>query len=154
MAYAENTEVSVEKSIGEIIGLIKKAGADRIAQVEEPHGFAIQFFLHDRMLRFRITWPKIEDVPQRAGNGVWRDAGQRARILEQRKKQRARALLLVIKAKLESVESGVETFEEAFLANVVMPDGKTVGDYTLPAIAESYSTGRMPSLMLPAPEKP
>jgi hypothetical protein len=148
MAYAENTEIAAEKSVAEIIGLIKKGGAERIGQIEEPAGFAIQFFLNDRMLRFRIRWPTIADVPQRTGNGQWRDDRKRAAIAEQRKKQRARALLLVIKAKLESVESGVETFEEAFLANVVMPDGKTVGELTLPAIATSYRDGKQPPLLL------
>jgi hypothetical protein len=149
MAYAETTEIAVEKSVAEIIGLIRRGGADRIAQIEEPSGFAIQFFLAGRMLRFRIRWPSIVDVADRVGNGPYRDARKRASIVEQRKKQRARALLLVIKAKLESVESEVETFEEAFLANIVMPDGQTVGDQALPVIDIAYRDGRQPALLLP-----
>ena len=54
---------------------------------------------------------------------------------------------MVIKAKLESVESGIETFEQAFLANVVLPGGTTVGDYMTPQIAESYRTGQMPPML-------
>jgi hypothetical protein len=150
MAYAETTEIAVEKSVAEIIGLVRKGGADRIAQVEEPAGFAIQFFLNDRMLRFRIRWPTFDEVPQRLGNGQWRDDRKRLAALEQRKKQRARALLLVIKAKLESVESQVETFEEAFLANIVMPEGQTVGDMALPVIATAYLDGRQLQMLLPS----
>jgi hypothetical protein len=126
MAYAARTEVPLERSIGEVVKLLKKAGADRIAQAEEPGQFAIQCFLAERLLRFSIIIP---DGPQA-------------------RRQRGRALLLVIKAKLESIESGVETFEQAFLANVVMPDGKTVAEHTLPRIADAYE-GRatMPLLL-------
>ena len=35
---------------------------------------------------------------------------------------------LVIKAKLEAVEAGVTTFEQEFLANMVLPDKTTVSD--------------------------
>lgn len=132
MSYAERTEVSVQKSLNQIATMAKKAGAQRIAQAEIEDGFAVQFFLHDRMLRFRVP------VPAPTVRGA-----------EQKVRQRARALHLVIKAKLESVETGVETFEEAFLANVVMPDGKTVAELSLPLIAQAYSDGRTPPLMLP-----
>jgi hypothetical protein len=57
---------------------------------------------------------------------------------------RWRALLLVIKAKLESVESGIATFEEEFMAQIVLPDDQTVGQWVLPEVARIYETGRMP----------
>lgn len=145
MAYAEGTSVPVERSMGEIVALVKKAGAQRIAQAETEDGFAIQFFLSDRMLRFRVAVPP---TPTMRGCVAMTPAEQE-RALRRRMMQRARALLLVIKAKLESVESGVETFEEAFLANVVMPDGRTVAEHTLPTIAQSYLDGRQPPLLLP-----
>lgn len=153
MAYAENTEVSIEKSVAEIVGLIKRAGANRIAQVEEPGVIAFQFFLKDRMLRFKVQLPSPSDVAEwNERNHQYRSAEQRVKIAQQRQRQRARALLLVIKAKLESVESGVETFEEAFLSNIVTPDGDTVGDWLIPQIAQAYLTGRVPTRLLPAPE--
>lgn len=126
MVYAARTEVQLVQSIAEVVKTLKKFGADRIAQAEEPERIAIQCFLQDRLLRFTINLP---DGPQA-------------------RRQRGRALLLVIKAKLESIESGVETFEQAFLANVVMPDGQTVGDKALPAIEHAYATGATPQLML------
>lgn len=42
-----------------------------------------------------------------------------------------RCLFLTLKAKLESVHSGIETFDEAFLAHIVTPGG-TVGDQVIP----------------------
>lgn len=148
MAYAENTTVSIEKSISEIVALIKKAGANRIAQMEEPGRLAMQFFLNDRLLRFEVAMPSIETIPTR--NAAHRELTlmQRQAKLEQRHMQRARALLLVIKAKLESVESEIETFDAAFLANIVTPGGPTVGQWLIPQIEEGYRIGKMPTQLL------
>lgn len=148
MAYAENTEVSVDKSIGEIVALIRKAGADRVAQVQEPGFIAIQFFLKDRLLRFKIVLPSIAEGPQRDHYGYALSPEQKLKKQVQRHRQRARALLLVIKAKLESVESDVETFEEAFLANIVTPGGATVADWLIPQIEEGYRIGKMPTQLM------
>lgn len=52
-----------------------------------------------------------------------------------------------MKAKLEAVAAGISTIEQEFLAWVVMPDGSTVGELAIPAIAESYRTGRTPNLL-------
>lgn len=71
---------------------------------------------------------------------------------------RWRTLLLCLKAKLESVESGIETFEDAFLAQIVMPDGGTVAEHVRPRIAEAYAANTMqpllPPPLLPRPPGP
>lgn len=151
MAYAEGTTVPVEKSIGEIIGIIKRAGATRVAQMEEPEGFTVQFFLADRMIRFRVALPTLEDVPIRRADHRMRTPAERAAKRDQMQRQRARALLLVIKAKVESIESQVETFEEAFLANVVMADGKTLYERVREPIALEYQSGQPSIGLLEAP---
>jgi hypothetical protein len=71
---------------------------------------------------------------------------------EQACRSRWRALFLCIKAKLESIESGIETFEDAFLAHIQMPDGKTVAEHVKPNIAIAYQTNPMQPL-LPAPSR-
>jgi hypothetical protein len=150
MAYAETTTVAVEKSIAEIVTLVKRAGAERVAQAEEPNSFAIQFFLEGRMIRFRVKLPGIETIPDRKGTGPYRDGVKRRELLAGVHRQRARALLLVVKAKLESVESEVETFEEAFLANIVMSDGSTVYERISAPIAVEYERGT-PQMLLEGP---
>jgi hypothetical protein len=55
--------------------------------------------------------------------------------------RRWRALCLVIKAKLEAVQSGISEFEDEFLANIVLPTGETVLSSIRPRIAEMYKTG-------------
>lgn len=75
---------------------------------------------------------------------------------EQAVRQRWRALALVIKAKLEAIASEISTFDDEFLANIVLPDGSVTGDWMRPQVAEVYRTGTMPALlpMLPPPETP
>lgn len=150
MAYAENTSIPVEKTIADIVAMLKKAGASSTGQHETDKEIWIFFQLSDRFVRFRVTLMTAYTGPRYAGNGREINAGN---WIAQRNRQRARALMLVIKAKLESVESSVETFEEAFFANVVMADGATVYERARQAIALEYDTGRVQSaqLMLGAP---
>ncbi|NLS26219.1 hypothetical protein S2M10_12000 [Sphingomonas sp. S2M10] len=141
MAYAERTEVAFERSIAEIVGMLRRAGAASIAQVEEPRQFTIQFVLDERLVRFRVDLPTLDDAPTTDGRGSRLNATRREAKVGQVIRQRGRALMLVIKAKLESVESNVETFEQAFLANVVMANGETVYDRLAEPIAREYRLG-------------
>jgi hypothetical protein len=154
MAYAENTTVPVEKSLTEIVTLIKKAGGVRIAQMEDVDALAVQFFLSERMLRFRVPVPTADDIDKH-DNGKHRyielPLSARQQKADRVRRQRARALLLVIKAKLESVESGVETFDEAFLPNIVMSDGATVWDRVGKPIALEYQSGKPMPFLLEGP---
>lgn len=46
-----------------------------------------------------------------------------------------RCMFLTLKAKLESVHSGIETFDEAFMPHIMTPNG-TVGDQVLPQMKQ------------------
>lgn len=153
MAYAETTSVPFEKSIMEIMTLIRRAGAEQVGQMEDPRWFAVQFTLGNRMIRFLVPFPSIEEMPKYDGRRATLSQEKRKAKLEQAKRQRGRALMLVIKAKLESVESGIETIEQAFLANVVMSDGLTVYERISEGLALEYKTGRPNAMqgLLPPP---
>lgn len=45
------------------------------------------------------------------------------------------------------MESRITTLESEFLANLVLPDGETVGNWVAPQIDEAYATGRMPPML-------
>lgn len=149
MAYAENTKVPLEQSIAEIIGMVRKAGAQQLGQFQERDRFLIMFTLGDRQMKFTVPLVTTYDGPLRSGNG--RPVDAKARI-EQMNRQKGRALMLVIKAKLESVESGVETFEQAFLANIVVHGGQTVYDEIRKPLALQYTEGKIAPLMLGGPQ--
>lgn len=76
-----------------------------------------------------------------------RTASAANKAWEQATRQRWRALALVIKAKLEAVECGISEFEHEFMANIVMPDNRTIAQHVIPAIAQAYETGEMPKLL-------
>jgi hypothetical protein len=134
--YAASTSVPVSKSRAEIEGLLERHKAIQYGTAVdyETRMARVQFRLHDRVIRFVIGLPD----PKK-----FRYSTQ----FEQAERQRWRALLLVIKAKLESVENSIETFEQAFLANVVLPNDRTVAEMMQPVIAAAYTDGRMPKFL-------
>ena len=126
MAYAERTKVPVHQSKGEIEKLVKRFGATAFGVMERDGMAQVAFVIDGRNILFRMPTP--EDA--QGERSAWR------------------ALLLTIKGKMESAERGIETFEEAFLANIVMPDGRTVAQHTIPAIENHYE-GRNDVPLLP-----
>ena len=50
-------------------------------------------------------------------------------------------LALLIRAKLEAVDSGIVTFDQEFLGYMVLPGGGTVFQDAAPAIGTAYATG-------------
>lgn len=154
MAYAEGTEVSVEKSRAEVERLVTRYGASEFMSGWGFEGRAVVAFkASERYVRFELRLPDRSDKKIRFdGRGHLRSEGQIVKALDGETRRRWRALVLVLKAKLESVESKVETFENAFMAQIVMPGGRTVSELLAEPIAEAYRTGRLPTLLpaLPA----
>ena len=137
MTYAARTKVPVERTKAEIEATLKRYGADRFGYFNEGASAIIVFEVQNRRVRFDLPFDK-------EGNSETAQRHQR---------ERWRALLLCIKAKLESVTSHIESFEEAFLAHVVLPDGQTVYHHTAPRLAEIAKGGEMRPL-LPGPAPP
>lgn len=131
--YAKHTKVPVDRTKSEIERVLAGYGADRFAYFVETGKAIVVFEAHQRRLRFDLPLVIAKDAKG-----------------DQLRRQKWRALLLCIKAKLESVASQIETFEEAFLAHVVMPDGRTVYEHTAPRIAQLATGGEMQPL-LPSP---
>lgn len=151
--FAEGTEVSVEKSRAEIERLIVRYGATSTAFMNAPGRALIMFEAKKRRVVFELPLPDREEKKfLRDGRGSARTPEKRFEAWEQACRQRWRALALVIKAKLEAVESGITSFEDEFLAHIMMPDGQTVGAHVKPNIESWYTAGSMVPL-LPAPNK-
>ncbi len=128
--YAQDTKVPADRTRSEIEALLARYKARATAVFQDQQGAAIAFEINERRILFRI---KLLDPKTTKA-----DAHRRATW---------RALLLSIKAKMISVDTGIETFEEAFMAHVVMPDGQTVGDTITPRIAEAYREQKMIPLL-------
>lgn len=135
--YARNTTVSCEKSKAEIERTLTRYGATMFAYTTMPEGAVVQFVNSGKRIRFLVPMPGRPKQDSPAAHFTRWEKSQR---------QKWRALGLVIKAKLEAVASGICTFEEEFLAHIVLPNGKTAGQSIIPQIEEAYATGKVPAL--------
>lgn len=130
MTFAEKTKVPVARSKDAIETLVKRHEAEAFGVFEQNGVVKIFFRLSERNILFQMPVP--DDLQME--RSIWR------------------AMLLTIKGKLESADRGIETIEEAFMANVVMQDGRTVAQHARPAIEAHYS-GDTEVPLLPAPAK-
>ena len=134
--YAQGTSVVAEKTRTEIDALTRKYGSQGCL-VGEVGDFGMVEFVRDG-IRVRFVLPL---------------AANKKRVDQAEHRRRWRALFLVIKARLEGVASGVESFEEAFLSHVVVGDGTTVGERMLPQLEDARKNGVLPPLLPGAPAK-
>lgn len=148
MAYAENTTVSVERSQAEIQQTVRRYGADGYISGWSGDKAMIEFFASGRRVRFILQLPDQPAAYAKSPGGRNRTALQQRTAMEQEHRRRWRALNLVIKAKLEAVESGITTFEDEFMAQIVLPDGRTVSEHVAPVIERAYVSGKVPGMLL------
>jgi hypothetical protein len=153
-AYAASTDVSSARSRDEIERTLQRYGADQFLYGWQDDAAMVGFRMEGRQIRFLLAMPSKDERRFTHHSRGARAPDAALREWEQAVRQRWRALALVIKAKLEAVQSGISEFEDEFLANIVLPDGKTAGGWLRPQIAEAYRVGSMPPLlpMLSAPE--
>lgn len=155
MAYAEDTEVSVERSQAEIQKLLTRAGATKFMTGFDENQAAIAFMLRGKMFRFVLPLPRQDEKQfwetkrYNSAAGGWKNTPEQAfKKWEQKCRSRWRALALAIKAKIEAVNIGLTTFEQEFLAFLVTDNGQTVGDRIIPQIEESVKQGTSPKFLL------
>jgi hypothetical protein len=107
--------------------MMRKRGADQFFSGSDGERAALAFRLHGRHIRFSLPLGST--------------------LSKQKLDARWRALWLVVKAKLEAVDIGILALEEAFLADTVLPDRRTVAEYMAPQIESAYSSGSMPKAL-------
>jgi len=134
--YAEGTEVPVERSKAELDRILSKHGAGQRGILDDDvAGRAIVMFaLEGRQYRIDVPLPSKKEF-------------RAERQHEQRVRERWRALILMVKAKLELCALGVSTVEREFLADLVLPDGQRVHAALMTGIRKAYETGTMPPLL-------
>lgn len=143
--YASQTSVSVERSRAEIESLLRKHGAAGFAYAWQESSARIEFLMENRHLRFELALPPQTDpaFARTPGGRRMRRPEDRERAWEQACRASWRALLLIIKAKLEAIAIGVSVFEQEFLAFIVTKDGRTVADIVVPQLTAQASSRLM-----------
>lgn len=146
--YAANTTVSTDKSRAAIERTLQRYGADQFIYGWEQHRAVIGFRMEGKQVKFILPMPdKNAEEFMFTPTGKTRAAESAFKEWEQACRQRWRALELVIKAKLEAVESGITFFEDEFMAHLILPDGRTVSEFMSPQLAIAYESGQMPKLL-------
>lgn len=151
----------VERSRAEIENVLARYGAQQFMYGWNPEGAVIAFVVRtesgqQRQVRFHLPLPSRDERRFTHHSRGRRTADAAEREWEQACRQRWRALLLVVKAKLEAVASGIASFEDEFLSYIMLPDGGTVGAWVGPQLEAAYDPDRgvMPAaLRLSLPEK-
>lgn len=141
MSYAKRTQVSAERSKAEIEKLLTTHGADQYASGWTSGKAVITFRMTDRHIRIEIPMPIHGLAKNKKGWILSQES------CAQETRRRWRAMLLYVKSKLESVQSEIVSFEEAFMAHVVLPNRQTVSQFMAPQIQSAYTSGKMPPLL-------
>lgn len=148
--YAENTQVSTDRSRSEIESTLRRYGADQFVSGWDTSRAMLGFRVHERHVRFELPMPDRSDAEftMTPSGRRERSARQQDEAYEQEVRRRWRALNLAVKAKLEAVETGIASFDDEFLAYLVLPGGATVGqvlgDGRLDA---AIASGQIPALL-------
>jgi hypothetical protein len=153
--YAAKTEVPADRSRAEIERTLERYGADQFIYGWDGPRARIGFRMAGRQVRLDVPLPERTDPKyQQTATGRYRASSEAARAAwEQDMRQRWRAVLLIIKAKLEAIDAGISTFDAEFLSAIMLPNGHTVGEHLEPQLDHIYATGQMPRL-LPGPTGP
>ena len=159
--FAEKTSVAPEKSRAEIETLLRRYGADQFVSGWDTGRALIGFRAAGRHVRFELLMPDRKAAEfqskrrqhrrsffnPRTQQREYTVVGASGDRYEAEVRRRWRALALVIKAKLEAVSTGITTFESEFMAHIVMPDGRTIGQHVSPAIEAAYASGKVRALL-------
>lgn len=128
--FAQSTKVPVDRTQSEMRRTLEKYGANGFLFGQGNGNAMVMFEMQGLRIKFILPLPKGDSEKEK-----------------QVERQRWRCLLLAIKAKLECAATGITTFEQEFLAHIVLPNGQTVSENIMPQLKESYSNGKMPALL-------
>lgn len=143
MRYAEGTSVPVERSEAEIKRVLQRYGADKIGIMSETTKATIYFGVKGRDVQLVIPLVRKGDpIPDKKGYAFTEQGA------DKEVRRRWRVMVLTLKAMLEAIDSKITTFDEVFLAHVVLPGtGRTIGDALVPKLPELYGGASLRALL-------
>jgi hypothetical protein len=145
--YAAGTTVGSDQSRAEIERTLARYGATSFAYGWDTDRAMVGFAVGGRQVRFMLPLPDRAAFARTPKTRQLRSTQAQADAYEQAVRQRWRALALVVKAKLEAVAAGIVTFDEEFLAHLVLPGGQTVGEAVAPQLQLALESGSVPALL-------
>ena len=105
-----------------------------------PTGDAfVEFFVDGLRARLMMQMP-THDQYARTPGGKKRNRVAQQSVWEEVCKERWRAMVRVVNAKLVAVEAGITTVEHEFMADIVLADGRRLAEHVQPQITEARQT--------------
>lgn len=138
MSYAENTSVPADRSRAECERILTKYGADQVSSGFTKEKVAVMFRMRERYVRITMPLPIAGITFNKKRIRMGKEC------VERETRRRWRAMVLYIKAKLESIESEIVSFDTAFMGHLVLPNSQTVSEFMQPQIEAAYKGGAMP----------
>lgn len=135
--YVRGASISCAAFRAEIQEMLTRYGATGFRYGWEEGRTAIAFTAGGRHFRFVLVLPGSTADPLQP-----RRTDPAAKPGEDASRQRWQKLSMLIRAKLEAVAAGVATFDEEFLAYMVLPGGGTVSQAVAPSIDAAYAGTR------------
>jgi hypothetical protein len=139
MKAYQQSSTPVAKSQEDIRRILSKYKADGVQFSEDWTKMILMIrFLYtigkvQYSVLFKVPIPKAET--KTPGRSQQRSPSQLQKIQEQYERGIWRAVFWAIKSRLESVEFGIETFQEAFLSHFEIPGSdKQIGDILIPRL--------------------
>jgi hypothetical protein len=143
--YAQGTTVSIEKSEIEVRRVLQKYGATKFGTMVEPEQATIFCELKNRRVQIVVPMPTKKEKAWMYASPAKVDAERR---------RRWRVLLITLKAMLEAVESGLMSFDQAFLAFIEVPGtARTLGDELVPRLNALYAGASLKALLAGNPDE-
>lgn len=142
--FAQDTQVPISRSRGEVDAILRAFGAKGIQWSDDyEHDKAILRFIWahegiDYLARFSIHLPGRDELSKDAIDGRTGRTSENklALLMSARGKQEHRLLLLWIKAALNAVEAGLVDAETLFLPFLEDKQGRTVAEIAVPRMAQ------------------
>ncbi len=132
--YVRGASLTCSDSQSEIEAVLLAAGAAGFRCVSQQGRAVLAFSSGGR--QFRIVLPLPGPSAPRVDPAGPRP--HRRSAPQEDARRRWRQLAQLIRAKVEAVEAGIASFDEEFLAYIVMPGGGTVFEAAAPSIATAY----------------
>jgi len=132
----DNTSTPVAGSQEAIRRILSKYGADGVQFYEDwkQKRILVRFLYSVREIQYSVLFSiPIRDANMETPTGRPRKSSQIEILQAQAHRGIWRAVFWAIKSRMEAVEFGIETFQEAFMSHFEIPGtDKTIGDVVLP----------------------
>ena len=138
MKAYDSTSTPVASSQEAIRRILSKYGADGVQFSEDwkQHLIMVRFLYSVGPIQYSVIFKvPIAEVGTETSTGRKRKGTQMEKLRAQAHRGIWRAVFWAIKSRMEAVEFGIETFQEAFMSHFEIPGtDKTIGDAILPQI--------------------